>query len=544
MLRNVNSFLIRLSLSAFFVTLLLPRFHQVHAGTETAGNGDEAERILHDARGSGCNTLSQPSDPNPTVGATGISINADLDWADSSNADSYDVYLGTDPTPDPGEFKGNTATSNWALPPLSYDTHYYWRVLARADCGNTLWGPTWDFTTESEPCQTPGPPAGPNPAEGATDVSVTTDLNWASSGNADSYDVYFGTDPTPGPGDFRGSTSDSNWALPTLHYSTQYYWRIVAKNDCGNSYEGPTWEFTTRSDPCPAIGATGSPNPTNGETGVSVTADLSWASSSNADRYDVYFGTDSTPDAGEWLGNTAGSDWSLPTLDHSTIYYWKIVAKNDCGNSNEGPTWEFTTRGEPCPTVGAPGGPHPLDGATGVSIDTDLDWAISSNADYYDVYFGTDPELDHGDFAGNTAVSDWTPPTLEQSTQYYWKIVAKNDCGDSYEGPTWDFVTQGPSLVLLEPPNLSNLPGPPTFQWAPGSYNWFAFYCVFSYEGFGYLGHTFWLTDAAFAMPENWWNMLDPNQSQYWAVLGVNFTTGQWEVAGFSIFNKIDPQAP
>jgi hypothetical protein len=72
---------------------------------------------------------------------------------------------------------------------------------------------------------------------------------------------------------------------------------------------------------------------------------LDWSSSSGATSYDVYFGTDSTPDAGEYKGNVTSSEWQLDQcLVPGVTYYWKIVPINDCGSTG-GYTWSFTLGG-------------------------------------------------------------------------------------------------------------------------------------------------------------------------------------------------------
>ena len=43
------------------------------------------------------------------------------------------------------------------------------------------------------------------------------------------YDVYFGTNPTPGAPQLLGSTTNTYWALPQLAPFTTYYWQIVAR---------------------------------------------------------------------------------------------------------------------------------------------------------------------------------------------------------------------------------------------------------------------------------------------------------------------------
>jgi len=66
----------------------------------------------------------------------------------------------------------------------------------------------------------------------------------------------------------------------------------------------------------------GYPSPANGATGVSINADLSWSSGIYATSQDVYFGTDSTPDSGEFKGNQTETTYELPQLALDTTYYW------------------------------------------------------------------------------------------------------------------------------------------------------------------------------------------------------------------------------
>jgi hypothetical protein len=93
------------------------------------------------------------------------------------------------------------------------------------------------------PRESPPPaPASPQPANAASGVSVEVDLDWEDAPGATSYDVYFGT--TNPPTMQVGNTTSSNWPLPTLSYSTKYYWKVVAKNSV-SSTAGCVWSFTT-----------------------------------------------------------------------------------------------------------------------------------------------------------------------------------------------------------------------------------------------------------------------------------------------------------
>jgi len=92
-----------------------------------------------------------------------------------------------------------------------------------------------------ESCPLPAEPTNPSPADEALDISITTDLDWDDSDGATSYDVYFGTTYPP---EKVGTVTDSAYDPGSLGKNSIYYWRIVAKNDCGDT-TGDLWQFTT-----------------------------------------------------------------------------------------------------------------------------------------------------------------------------------------------------------------------------------------------------------------------------------------------------------
>jgi M6 family metalloprotease-like protein/uncharacterized repeat protein (TIGR02543 family) len=164
----------------------------------------------------------------------------------------------------------------------------------------------------------------------------------------------------------------------------------------------------------------------------------------------------STPSSGRWwIGVTSSG---IGTITAITISY-TVKA-----------TWSLS-----CATPGTPSNPSPSDGATGVSTSPTLSWT-SSNADSYDVYFGTSSSPP---YVGNTTSASYSPSGLSTNTTYFWKIVAKNNCGGSATGSVWSFTTGSAALV---PITIATSPSgrqitadgntytaPQTFNWTPGS---------------------------------------------------------------------------
>ena len=185
----------------------------------------------------------------------------------------------------------------------------------------------------------PGKATNPNPADEATDVSINADLSWTAGRNTMSHDVYFGTDSTPDIGEFQGNQKATTYDLDTLEYNTTYYWRIDEINSYGTT-AGDVWSFTTVAGDPP--GKATNPNPPDEATDVSINADLSWTAGENTMSHDVYFGTDSTPDIGEYQGNQQATTYELDTLEYRTVYYWRIDEINAYGTTT-GDLWSFTT---------------------------------------------------------------------------------------------------------------------------------------------------------------------------------------------------------
>ena len=91
-------------------------------------------------------------------------------------------------------------------------------------------------------------------------------------------------------------------------------------------------------------GKASNPSPTHGAGGVSTGATLAWTAGSGADSHDVYFGTDSTPDAGEFAGNQTTTTYDPGPLSSNTTYYWRVDEVNPDGTTT-GDVWSFTTLG-------------------------------------------------------------------------------------------------------------------------------------------------------------------------------------------------------
>ena len=101
--------------------------------------------------------------------------------------------------------------------------------------------------------------------------NVSLQVNAATnSAGAITNDVYFGTDPLPGPADYQGTTTNTSWTLPQLAPLTTYYWQIIAHRI--GSTTGAVWQFTTAGVDHFAWSNITSPQLVNQPFGVTISA--------------------------------------------------------------------------------------------------------------------------------------------------------------------------------------------------------------------------------------------------------------------------------
>jgi hypothetical protein len=347
------------------------------------------------------NPPNAPSNPSPANGATNVDVNASLSWTCSDpDGDplTYDIYFGTSSSPP--LVQSNWASTTYSPGTMSYNTVYYWRIVAEDNYGASTSGPVWHFTTTSLPNNPPNPPSNPSPTNGSTNVDINADLSWTCTdpdGDPLTYDVYFGTNSNPPL--VSSGQSASSYDPGTMSYGTTYYWRIVAEDNHGASTSGPIWHFTTKINNPP--NPPSNPNPPNGATNVGINADLSWTCTDPDGHpltYDVYFEeNDPTPDI-IVSHNQSSSTYDPGIMSTSTHYYWMIVAWDNQGASTSGPVWDFTTvQNNPPNTPGAPSGPP--NGKVKVSYTYT---AVTTDPDGDQIYY----EFDWGDGTN----SGWVGP--------------------------------------------------------------------------------------------------------------------------------------
>jgi serine/threonine protein kinase/formylglycine-generating enzyme required for sulfatase activity len=190
--------------------------------------------------------LQPPTAPTATAAAHGEILDRlqGLTW-DATGARTYDVYFGT--TASPPRVSKNQAIPFFNPSALSPGTQYFWKIVARNSIGATP-GPVWSFSMRAEsPGEKPTKPgiAAPITPADRTTVDAVSSLAWSAT-NATTYDVYFGT--TPSPPQVAPNLAATSFKPASLEPGTQYYWRIDSRNSAGTT-PGKVWSFSVRALP-------------------------------------------------------------------------------------------------------------------------------------------------------------------------------------------------------------------------------------------------------------------------------------------------------
>ncbi|KAA0009870.1 MAG: tandem-95 repeat protein, partial [Thermoplasmata archaeon] len=181
-------------------------------------------------------------------------------------------------------------------------------------------------------------PHSPHPANGATNIAITTTLTWQCSdidNDTITYDVYFGTSTNP-PKVASNITSNS-YSPGMLQYSTIYYWRIVAWDEHGAKNESDLWHFTTEGYAPPPPPPNHPPtvaiiHPENGAT-VSGTIMIQ-GKASDEDGNETIQKIEIKIDDKDWTQATGTTSWSYEWnttqagKGNHTIYVWAYDGKD------------------------------------------------------------------------------------------------------------------------------------------------------------------------------------------------------------------------
>jgi hypothetical protein len=300
-------------------------------------------------------------------------------------------------------------------------------------------------------------------------VPPSVTLTWTPVSNATRYRVQVATDSS-----FSAASlivHDSTVTGPSREVTGlsggTYYWRVSAGRSQGWGGYSVRRFFRTGSVPAAPTNLA----PPDGSTDQPSTLQFRWTASAQVTSYHLQIASDSNFTTGFALNDSTIADTSVtvPGLASGTTFFWRAAARNDIGSSAFSTRWRFTTQLQPPP---APTPASPANGQTGVPVSPTLSWSVGGGGGglTFRLQVATDPSFVTQvlDDSAVTTLTRLVGP-LQNNTQYYWKITAKNLAGWGPASTAWTFTTvvAAPAAPVLVSPadGAQNIPLVTTVTW-------------------------------------------------------------------------------
>jgi subtilisin family serine protease len=307
---------------------------------------------------------------------------------------------------------------------LAEGKKYFWRV--RQTNANDLWSESRSFTIQH------AAPALISPEDLAKNIATQTTLEWEDTGAAN-YLFEVSTDVNFEDVLYSEKVSE-NTADVELSAATSYFWHVKEVRDLAAWSDSRA--FTTASGVELIM-------PDDESTSVATPVKFEWKAFEDADSYKLVVSKD------EKFANIVLSkalmetSYIAPTLEPSSIYYWKVSASAGTQNISSS-TFMFMT------TVGSINLLQPQNKASGQSFSLQFKWS-KSNTNSYLIQVSTDSVFTA--LHTSKIVSDTTIAVagLIPDTKYFWRVKAW------ISGSAWtsvyNFQTLKPQLTLKAPAN-------------------------------------------------------------------------------------------
>jgi len=191
-------------------------------------------------------------------------------------------------------------------------------------------------TVVENPPNPPGPPTLQLPENGTHTSDNTPYFQWIGGSNATSHRIRVDNDSDfSSPEIDQSGLTENNYTPTTGLADGQYWWKVTAINEDGQA-DSDVWTFTVDTTP-PSAPVLVSPE--NGENVQDKTPTLTWNAVSENSTPVLYYlamsDNSEFPYENENSGWITGTEYTTSTLENGTVWYWRVRAKDNVGNTGE-----------------------------------------------------------------------------------------------------------------------------------------------------------------------------------------------------------------
>lgn len=195
---------------------------------------------------------------------------------------------------------------------------------------------------------------------------------------------------------------------------------------------------------------------------------FTWKSQDNALDYQFQLFEDTVTFKLVFDQKTSNTSITIPHIDSSKTFYWRVVAENSNATNFQGKFFMFTTK-DPN-VISAPTLLSPSDGASDVVKENlTVSWEAESNARFYEYQVSEDMGFSTF-FSGVTANTSGQPTNIKYEQTYYWRVKGFKGNYESDWSDVWSFTVAKESDIkvptLQSPANHSGSIGlNPILSW-------------------------------------------------------------------------------
>ncbi len=182
-------------------------------------------------------------------------------------------------------------------------------------------------------------------------------------------------------------------------------------------------------------------SPANAGVGQPTTISMRWQAYPGADAYTLSLASNRDFSPALSYRGLQDTTLTLTGLQPGTTYFWRVSAQFADSTLAVSAVWQFTTT----TTIGELPPPlvvFPLDGQTSLPVFLTLIWQQVPEATLYDIELSTSADMSPAVFFESIRDTLKALANLQENTDYFWRIRARNDSLTSSWSPTRTFRTE------------------------------------------------------------------------------------------------------
>lgn len=253
-----------------------------------------------------------------------------------------------------------------------------------------------------------------------------------------------------------------------LLYNKEYFWRVRSYEINNTSDWSEVRQFKTElQQPTLLL-------PKYEQKDVDINTVLAWNKVSGAIYYNIQLSKifdfqEIILDTVIYNENNHLNSFALKNLDLSTIYFWRIKAFNDFGETNYSVPYNFTTKGKI--NITEPKLLKPLNNYVFTQNEIQFEWDTINIAESYRLQISQDENFNNLDLDTNISVNKFDFVIKNDKQKYYWRVQLISKYGNSDWSSIRSFFIESENNILPKPKliipfnNSKELSTKPYFDW-------------------------------------------------------------------------------